>query len=421
MNYLKKFIIAFAVFMAIVMAVFLIGIRSVGESERDIIDYNLTVHQIQNDLMKGIPSETVEENYDCIIILDTALENEKVAECFKRGDLVMDLSLNGEYAGKVSFPDDYNKIKESKNSISRLFIICWGAILIGGFVLFAALYVLYIKPMNELERFSVQIANGNLSEPIPMNRANMIEGFVSAFDMMREQLIESKEREMASEKARKSLVTDLSHDIKTPVSVIKAACEMLELKIGKNKSLEENEKADAIGKITVISDKAETINSLMSNVMHYTLEELEELKVNVKDENTQEVTRIFSNLMGYDNIVMDNEIKPCIVKVDKLRLEQVIDNVVGNSNKYAGTDIHVDFSEAENDFIKIRIRDDGPGVKEDELPLLTEKYFRGSNSEEQTGYGLGLYLVKWYMDKMGGGMEYYNDNGFVVELFLKKA
>ncbi len=421
MNYLKKFIIAFAVFMAIVMAVFLIGIRSVGESERDIIDYNLTVHQIQNDLMKGIPSETVEENYDCIIILDTALENEKVAECFKRGDLVMDLSLNGEYAGKVSFPDDYNKIKESKNSISRLFIICWGAILIGGFVLFAALYVLYIKPMNELERFSVQIANGNLSEPIPMNRANMIEGFVSAFDMMREQLIESKEREMASEKARKSLVTDLSHDIKTPVSVIKAACEMLELKIGKNKSLEENEKADAIGKITVISDKAETINSLMSNVMHYTLEELEELKVNVKDENTQEVTRIFANLMGYDNIIMDNEIKPCIVKVDKLRLEQVIDNVVGNSNKYAGTDIHVDFSEAENDFIKIRIRDDGPGVKEDELPLLTEKYFRGSNSEEQTGYGLGLYLVKWYMDKMGGGMEYYNDNGFVVELFLKKA
>ena len=226
---------------------------------------------------------------------------------------------------------------------------------------------------------------------------------------------------MASEKARKSLVTDLSHDIKTPVSVIKAACEMLELKIGKNESLEENEKADAIGKITVISDKAETINSLMSNVMHYTLEELEELKVNVKDENTQEVTRIFSNLMGYDNIIMDNEIKLCIVKMDKLRLEQVIDNVVGNSNKYAGTDIHVDFSEAENDFIKIRIRDEGPGVKEDELPLLTEKYFRGSNSEEQTGYGLGLYLVKWYMDKMGGGMEYYNDNGFVVELFLKKA
>ena len=150
MNYLKKFIIAFAVFMAIVMAVFVIGIRSVGESERDIIDYNLTVHQIQNDLMKGIPSETVEENYDCIIILDTALENEEVAECFKSGDLVMDLSLNGEYAGKVSFPDDYNKIKESKNSISRLFIICWGAILIGGLVLFAALYALYIKPMNEL-------------------------------------------------------------------------------------------------------------------------------------------------------------------------------------------------------------------------------------------------------------------------------
>ena len=72
-------------------------------------------------------------------------------------------------------------------------------------------------------------------------------------------------------------------------------------------------------------------------------------------------------------------------------------------------------------FIKITIRDNGPGVKEEEMPLIVEKYYRGNNSKEKTGYGLGMYLVKLYMEKQGGGLEYYNDNGFVVELLVKKV
>ena len=50
-----------------------------------------------------------------------------------------------------------------------------------------------------------------------------------------------------------------------------------------------------------------------------------------------------------------------------------------------------------------------------------QKFYRGKNTQEKQGYGLGLYLVKWYMEKQGGGMDYYNDNGFVVELLLKKV
>ena len=111
-------------------------------------------------------------------------------------------------------------------------------------------------------------------------------------------------------------------------------------------------------------------------------------------------------------------------------MEQVIDNVVGNSNKYAGTDIRVSFSQTEEmpmadgskaGFIKITIKDNGPGVDRDDLPLIAEKYYRGNNASNQTGYGLGMYLVKTYMGKQGGGLEYYNDNGFVVELLLRKV
>ena len=72
-------------------------------------------------------------------------------------------------------------------------------------------------------------------------------------------------------------------------------------------------------------------------------------------------------------------------------------------------------------FIKIVIRDSGSGVSEEELPLIVEKYYRGSGSGDKQGYGLGMYLVKYYMEKQGGGIEYYNDNGFVVELLVKKV
>ena len=57
----------------------------------------------------------------------------------------------------------------------------------------------------------------------------------------------------------------------------------------------------------------------------------------------------------------------------------------------------------------------------DEAALIAEKYYRGGNSATQTGFGLGMYLAKTYMEKQGGGMEYYNDNGFVVELLLRKV
>ena len=72
-------------------------------------------------------------------------------------------------------------------------------------------------------------------------------------------------------------------------------------------------------------------------------------------------------------------------------------------------------------FIRIRVRDEGPGASEEELPMLMEKYYRGSGAKGQAGFGLGLYLTRSYMEKQGGGAEVYNDNGFVVELYLRKV
>ena len=60
-------------------------------------------------------------------------------------------------------------------------------------------------------------------------------------------------------------------------------------------------------------------------------------------------------------------------------------------------------------------------MPKEDLAKVSEKFYRGGNATGENGSGLGLYLARMFMDKMGGQMECYNDNGFVVELYLKKV
>ena len=336
-----------------------------------------------------------------------------------------------------------------REQILHYLVVFWVIVLIIGYILIGVIYITQIKPVLEMENYASEIAKGNLDTALPIHRVNMFGGFTESFDLMREELKAAKERELAAEHAKRELVAELSHDLKTPVATIQATCEVLDMKYRKNQqNLEDRLKEAGTGedkarieadikenesmleKVGFISGKSDTINTLVQNVFRATLDDMDEIKVDPVEADSRIIENYFSGLTDYGNIILENHISECLVYIDKLRMEQVVDNVVGNSFKYAGTDIHVYFEElkdvpakngAKISFIKIRIKDDGPGVPEEELPLVVEKYYRGSDVKEKNGYGLGLYLVKWYMEKQGGGMEYYNDNGFVVELLVKKV
>lgn len=436
MKQIKRITIAFTIFMLASLYIFFsIGDRF-GTTERDMSYYNDLLYRIYGDYRSGVPEDEIERKYNCKIILSTQLEDPELSRLYASGSLVLDLSPDGEYIGKVAWEDMLDKHKEAMRNFTLYSLSLWGLILICGYLLLYTIYLDLIKPVGKLSDFSAQIAKGNLDVPLPIRKHNIFEGFTASFDIMRIELRESRKREIASEMARKELVTKLSHDIKTPAAVIKATCEVLELKFkraaGTDKSGKQTDEdvEDTLEKLNVISDKADTISSLMGNVMHSTINDLEEPEVNTAEEDSRIIEDYFRKLKDYGKIILDNSIPPCLVYMDRLRMEQVIDNIIGNSYKYAGTDIHVTFDEVTDmlmadgtlgRFIKITVRDFGPGANEEELPLLAEKYYRGSNASEESGYGLGLYNVKWYMNRQNGGMDYYNDNGFVVELLLKKV
>ena len=435
MKLLIKLTLFYTVLMVIAFLVLMLVNKNTDYEGRDITAYNKMVYEINEEYNAGTSIETLEEKYGCQIIFSTDLVDAEMTKFYADGALVIDFAPQGEIIGKVAWNDVSNKYQKKEKTLLKAVTIEWCIILVTGYLLLILIYMSMIRPLHDFENYSGEIAKGNLDVNLPMRRLNPFVNFTESFDIMREELIKARKKEADAEKAKRELVAEISHDIKTPVSTIKATCEVMDMNLkrkieGETEPQDLKLMEDLQEKVGYISQKAETINQLVQNVFHLTIEEVDELQINVTENNSKEIEDYFLRLRNYGNIILDNHIPECLVYMDALRMEQVIDNIVGNSYKYAGTDIHVSFEETEEitdgegnviRFIRIRISDSGPGVDDEELSLITEKFYRGKQSKDKNGYGLGLFLVKWYMEKQGGGIEYYNDNGFVMELLVKKV
>ena len=214
---------------------------------------------------------------------------------------------------------------------------------------------------------------------------------------MRSELKKARLAEAKANESKKELVAKLSHDIKTPVASIKAVSEV-------GIALAGNEKDK--GNYGQIISKADQINSLVTNLFTATLEELQKLAVTPADMESREIEKILKGA-DYLNRGIFSDVPDCLLYADGLRLQQVFDNIFMNSYKYADTEIEVSVTKEEG-YLAVGIEDYGGGAGSDELPLLKEKFRRGSNAKNKEGAGLGLYLADYFMKEMRGGLSVEN-------------
>lgn len=382
----------------------------------DMLELNTRRDEIESKLHEGISVDTLEKDYGCEIIFveDDGYMSDNNS-FIKEGMSVFDYWEDGKIAGKIAFrarTEEYATM--TRNAQMQLLILLGAAYLAGLLILFVVWYF-YIRPFNKLSDFAANVSKGNLDVPLNMNRHNYFGAFTESFDRMREELKLSAEREAAANRSKKELVAELSHDIKTPVATIKATCEVMEIK---------HKDPDVQAKVAVIKSKASSVEQLVDNMFRATLDDLEELKVTPREESSLIIDSLLCDLRFYGTVERKADIPECLILADKLRLEQVIDNIAGNSFKYAGTPLEVDFrSDKEN--IYVILSDRGPGVPEDELAMLTTKFYRGSDASGsgKDGSGLGLYLASLFMEKMGGGLELKNreGGGFAAEIIIRKV
>ena len=266
-----------------------------------------------------------------------------------------------------------------------------------------------IKPFETMKSFAKNVAAGDFEFKLGMDKNNYFGAFTESFDLMRDELNNAKKGEYEANISKKELVASLSHDIKTPVATIKALCEMLEIKV---------EGEDCKKNVHTIADKAAVIDHLVSDMFNSTLEDLNELKINVIETSSAIISDTIDEINIYSKVEELNIVPQCLIWCDRIRTVQVIDNIISNSYKYSNSNIYVSYK-IQDGLLLMRIKDDGVGVPEEDLPMICEKFYRGSNASEESGSGLGLYLSKQFMAGMNGYMDCYNDDGFVVELRFK--
>jgi len=336
--------------------------------------------------------------------------SETINDAIKTRGLILDLTVDGEVVGKVIF--DYSmdqQLEEVKRNIVILFVVV-GVLQV---VIVVAWYVYIdmkvVKPFKKLNSFATRVAEGNLDLPLTMDKGHVFGEFTEAFDLMRTELKKARAAEKKASDDKKEMVAKLSHDIKTPVASIKSTSE-----IGFEVTKEERTKE----MFNVINVKTDQIKSLVDNLFNSSVQDVTEIAVNPGAYESDYVTTLIKN-SDYMNRAGGFKMPDCTVYMDKLRMQQVFDNIFMNSYKYADTPMKVS-AELQEEYLVIKISDEGPGVKPEELPLLKEKYKRGSNSESKEGAGLGLYLANYFMEKMDGKLELKNlEKGLEAAVYLR--
>ena len=376
----------------------------------DLSEINDTVKNMEASYAEGTIKLELVDAYEVVLRSDNNYRA-RIYSAILNNSIVMDLESANEIVGKVIFPPQNNKEALLKKQISIIVTAVFASILILFYVIEALIYIKILRPFHMMKTFAAKVAIGDLDFHLSMDKENYFGAFTESFDLMREELKCAKQGEYAANLSKKELAASLSHDIKTPVATIKALCEILEIKLKEDPNFE---------KIHIIYNKADMIDVLISNMFHATLEELQMLKIHPSEELSSIIPTMFYEINHDGHVTLKNEIPDCLVMCDKLRLSQVIDNVISNSYKYANTEIWVS-SYIDDGYLAIEIRDFGDGVEETELPMLFEKYYRSQKVMKKSGTGLGLYLAKQFMEGMQGSIECFNDNGFVVTLHIKIA
>lgn len=421
----KGFIAVIAAFMVMLAAFMFWAGTSVKVQKLDITVVNDVVKQAAarwEDLVRGegvpeindagaYPFTIFDRNGKILDITGSGLSS-GLSEAVINGDAIADIEKDGVLLGKAVF---HNTTPELLQKRSEQYLLC-GVFLLGGILLCIICYYWYLKkalfvPFQKMERFARNIARGDLNVPLEMDHTNVFGAFTESFDLMREELKRARENERIANQSKKELVASLSHDIKTPVASIQAISELM---LAFPRSSKEKNQLETIGQ------KAEQINQLVTNLFQATMEDLEKLKVDTSELESR-ILCTYVAASDYSHLANLRAVPECMIIVDPLRIQQVIDNVIHNSYKYANTTIDISAS-CEGDYLAVCFRDFGKGAASEELPLLFEKFYRGRNAKNRNGAGLGLYLSRYFMEQMGGRISCENcEGGFQVTLYIRLA
>lgn len=319
----------------------------------------------------------------------------EISQLMDRGDYDTAKQKTDEYADTLR-----SKPLEESVGINGI-VMCTLTILFMAMVFFYV-YMNILRPFDKMKHYAAQIAKGNFDLPLNYERSDYFGAFTWAFDSMRKEITRSRMAEREAIENNKTVIATLSHDIKTPITSIRAYAEGLEANL--DTSPERRARY-----LEVLIRKCDEVTALTNDLFLHSLSDLEMLEMQPEEFKlvpflAQSISEISAD--REDVVLKTPDISP-VIYADRKRINQIVENLINNSRKYAKTNIFVSLTRAE-DMVNIHFKDMGPGIPDEDMPFITDKFYRGKNVGNENGSGLGLYIVKYIAERSGGSVELIN-------------
>lgn len=328
---------------------------------------------------------------------------------------VYPLAVNGQLTGFVRF--DYTVGAADRHMLW----IAEGVLLISWLMIWSVLWyikVQVVKPFHLVSQMPFELAKGHLQVDVEENRGRFFGKFVWGISMLRDTLYASKAKALNLEKEKKLMLLSISHDIKIPLSAIKLYAKALREGIYET----EGQKANAACQI---EEHALEIEEFVRAIMSTASEDILDIDVvdsefYLKDyiDKIREIYEPKCRLSLTEFAVGEYENK--LLKGDMDRAVEVMENLMENAAKYGdGRYIHLNLYE--EDYCQvIEVFNSGVPVLQKEMSHLFDSFFRGSNAQDKSGNGLGLYIARQIMLKMEGDIfARREDDGMCIGLVFR--
>lgn len=294
------------------------------------------------------------------------------------------------------------------------------------FMLSMWIYRAILQPLDELQKATREIKNGNLDYELDVTENDEIGQLCQDFEEMRQRLKDQAEEKIQYDMENKELISNISHDLRTPITAIKGYCEGIMDGVASSP-----EKMDKY--VRTIYNKANDMDRLIDeltfyskidtnkipyvftklNVGTYFSDCVEELSIDLESKN---ITMSFHNYAEPDTLII----------ADPEQLNRVINNIVGNSVKYMDKSRGLVIIRLKDvgDFVQIEIEDNGKGIAQKDLPSVFDRFYRADSSRNsaQGGSGIGLSIVKKIIEDHGGKIWATSKEGMgtVMHFVLRK-
>ena len=257
-----------------------------------------------------------------------------------------------------------------------------------------------LRPFNQIIQMPYELSKGHLKVELKESKNRFFGKFVWGLELLRQNLETHKKRELQLEKEKKTMILSLSHDIKTPLSTIK----LYSKAIYDNLYRSEQKKAEAARNI---EEKANQIESFVGEIIAASTGDIFDIQVTQGEFYLSKLVYQTRNtyedklrILKTDFII--DSFDEILLRGDMERLLEVLENIIENAIKY-GDGRYIKISFTDEDYCKlITVTNSGQPISSTEFIHMFESFWRGANSRNKDGSGLGLYICKEIMKKMDG-------------------